>query len=287
MSAARSGVGARARRFFFAAGRGIELLNGRTIILKLGTAVRPALLLDARAVPEPVDALVQLPFGELDLLACAVLVEQPVAHRDGDLIEVADLGEDVVGGAAEPNEAALFGERPTVPQPELLASQPPRLLDHLVAVARRNRRPVGKAGVVPILLGKPEPPHVLDAVEGDAAGDRVPLAEVLDRGDERLRSGIGEGHVHRQPTSGEGREQGRARRSLPRTPMIKIDMAPRSSLIRGEKTTNGAEECRRLLDIRYMAAVVDWHQLGAEPARRGLRRLQRNGILPPVNDDGR
>ena len=56
------------------------------------------------------DDLVQLPFGEVDLGGGALGVEEAGSHRDRHLVQVADLAEDVVRGAAEAGEAALLGE---------------------------------------------------------------------------------------------------------------------------------------------------------------------------------
>src|SRR5579884_2763948 len=61
-------------------------------LIAAGSLSTSWLVLDAGALPQPVDALMELPFGELDLLPRALLVQESVAHRDRDLIQVADLG---------------------------------------------------------------------------------------------------------------------------------------------------------------------------------------------------
>src|ERR1017187_3025555 len=74
----------------------------------------PGSILDAGERRQPVDQRVELLLGEVDLLRGALDVQQSGAHRDRDLVEVADLREDFVGRLSQSMKAALFGERAAV-----------------------------------------------------------------------------------------------------------------------------------------------------------------------------
>src|SRR5690348_11396106 len=82
--------------------------------------------LDARVQFQLLDDLVQLPLRQIDLRRCPLRVQQARAHRDRDLVQVANLAEYVVGGAAEAGEAALLGEGAPIAEHELLLRQAPR-----------------------------------------------------------------------------------------------------------------------------------------------------------------
>ena len=126
------------------------------------------------------DDLVELTLGELDLGGRAVVVEQSGAHGDGDLVQVADLFEDVLGRLAQAGETALLGEGAPVAEHQLLRRQASCQRQRLVARATRQRAAVGNSVVVPRLVGEPEVPDVLDAVEHDLAGHVEPTAVVLE-----------------------------------------------------------------------------------------------------------
>ena len=64
-------------------------------------------VLDASAVPQTLDALVELLLGEVDFLLGAIGVEQAVAHGDRDLVDVPDLRQHVIRHSAQLDEAAL------------------------------------------------------------------------------------------------------------------------------------------------------------------------------------
>ena len=87
---------------------------------------RPQFILDAGDVPQLVDALVELALGELDFLPRAFFVEQTGAHRDRDLVQIADLHENVVGDPAQADESPLLGKRAAVAEPQLIRRQAPR-----------------------------------------------------------------------------------------------------------------------------------------------------------------
>ena len=125
-------------------------------------------------MPDAVDCLVELALSELDLLSSALGVEQAVAHGDGDLIQSA-----------------------LVTKSELVGGEASRELEYLLASAPRDGCTIGESSLIPILLREPEPTDVLDAIEGNAARDRVPSTEMLDRGEKSRNGGIGIGHTRR------------------------------------------------------------------------------------------
>src|SRR4029079_1048744 len=77
----------------------------------------PSLSGEARVVPQLVDALVELSFGELDFLPRPFLVEQAAVHRDRDLVQIADLHENVVGDPAQADVLPLLGKRASLSGP--------------------------------------------------------------------------------------------------------------------------------------------------------------------------
>src|SRR3954469_19617946 len=190
--------------------------------------------------PESVDELVQLLLGEVDLLGGTVHVEETGAHRDRHLVQVADLREDFLGDLPEADEAAFLGESAAVPQDELRLREALRELEHLVAVAPRKGSAIGDAGVVPGIVGEPEPSHILDTVEGDATGHAVSTTLVFDRRHVPLNGIVVEGHYTRESI-----------RNL------------RSS----EEFLDGTEERIRLLDVRHVTALVDDDQCSVEGTR--------------------
>lgn len=132
------------------------------------------------------DDLVQLPLREVDLCRGALGVQQAGAHGDRDLVQVADLAENVIRRAAEAGEAALLGECAAVAEHQLLLREAVREGQHLVAAAPGEGATVGEAAVVPALVGEPESADVLDAVERDAARHVVASPVVIERRDVRL-----------------------------------------------------------------------------------------------------
>src|SRR5690606_10964567 len=123
-----------------------------------------------------IDQPVQLLLGEVDLLRRGFDVEQAGAHGDGDLVEIANLGEDLVGVLAQAEEAALLGEGAAVALDQLLRREALGEGDDFLARAAGQRASVGEAEVVPGLVGEPEPADVLDAVVQDAHRDVVATA---------------------------------------------------------------------------------------------------------------
>lgn len=146
-------------------------------------------------MPDAVDCLVELALSELDLLASAFGVEEAIAHGDGDLIHVPDLGQDLLGHAAQTEKRPLFGEGSLVTKSELVGGQASRELEYFLATAPGDGCTIGESGLIPILFREPEPTDVLDAIEGDAARDRVPSAEMLDRSEKSRNGGIEIGHT--------------------------------------------------------------------------------------------
>jgi hypothetical protein len=149
------------------------------------------LLLDASVVPNPVHALVKLTFGQLDFLFRTLGVEQSVAHRDGDLIHVPNLREELFGDTAETQECPFLRESATVPHAELLCRNPAREVENLIATTARQRTTIGHAGLFPTFFGKPQPADVFDSVERDPARYGVASTRTLDRGDDWRRLGWG------------------------------------------------------------------------------------------------
>jgi hypothetical protein len=146
-------------------------------------------------MPDAVDCLVELSLSELDFLASAFGVEQPIAHGDGDLIHVSDLGQDLLGHASQTEKRPLFSEGALVTKSELVGGQASRELEYFLASAPRDGGTIGESRLIPVLFREPEPTDVLDAIEGDAARDGVPSTEMLDRGEKSRNGGIGIGHT--------------------------------------------------------------------------------------------
>src|ERR1700694_4187027 len=159
-------------------------LSGESF-LRAGIA-RPLLLLYAGGWAQAVDEIVQLALGQLELLRGAFDVEEAGAHGDADLIEKADLGEDVVSEAAQAVKASLLRLGAAGAGGELLRVEPLREGEDLVLRAAGERRAIGDAVVIPSLLREPETPDMLHPVEDDAHADFDGLAVKLERPDLRL-----------------------------------------------------------------------------------------------------
>src|SRR5262245_35103013 len=93
---------------------------------------------------QAVDAIVQLSFSQVELLARAILVDPAFAHRYRDLIHIANLRQHVVGQPAKLQEPPLLGEGATVAAAELLGVQPSREVQYFVWRATRNGRAIRK-----------------------------------------------------------------------------------------------------------------------------------------------
>ena len=102
--------------------------------------VRNLLVFDAGGVAQLLDGFVELTLRDLDFLTRSFLVQKTFTHRKRDLVEVANLGQDVVGFTAQADESPLLGERATIAQPELVRRQPPGLLQYRITAPSRNRR---------------------------------------------------------------------------------------------------------------------------------------------------
>src|ERR1017187_1819876 len=85
-------------------------LFGATAFTRM-VPLSPGLILDAGERRQPVDQRVELLFGEVDLLRGAFDVEEAGPHGYRDLVQVADLREDLVGRLSQSVKAALLGER--------------------------------------------------------------------------------------------------------------------------------------------------------------------------------
>jgi hypothetical protein len=114
-------------------------------------------------------------------LARPVGVEQAIAHRDGDLIHVANLREELFGDATETQERAFLGKRSAVTHAELLRSNLAGEIQDFFTGAAGEGATIRDARLIPTLLGKPQPPDVFDSVERDSARHGVPSTEVVDR----------------------------------------------------------------------------------------------------------
>src|SRR3954471_3043808 len=136
----------------------------------------------------------ELLLGEVDLLRGAVHVEQTSPHGDRDLIQVANLGEDLFGHLAQADEAALLSEGAAVAEDKLGRRKTPRELEHFIAIPARKGTTIRYPGVVPGIIGKPETTHVLDTVEGDAARHAVPATLIVDGRHVWLNGIVVEGH---------------------------------------------------------------------------------------------
>src|SRR5262252_3946149 len=53
-----------------------------------------------------------------------------------------------------------------------------------------------------------------------------------------------------------------------------------------EKGSNCREQRRRLLDVWHVSRTIDRHELRAERSRGARRRLERDRVLPSVDDQG-
>ena len=146
-------------------------------------------------MPDAVDCLVELALSQLDLLSRAFGVEQSIAHGDGDLIHVPDLGQDLLGHATQTEKRPLFSESSLVTKSELVGGQASREFEFFLASATGDGCTIGESSLIPILFREPEPTDVLDAIEGDAARDGVSSTEMLDRGEKSRNGGIGIGHT--------------------------------------------------------------------------------------------
>src|ERR1035437_1399416 len=156
----------------------------------------PGLILDAGERRQPVDQRVELLFGEVDLLRGTFDVEEAGPHGYRDLVQVADLREDLVGRLAQSVKAALLGERAAMALDQLVRREVLRKRECLILRAAGQRAAVGQAEIVPRLIGEPEAPHVLHAVEADAARHVVASAVAFDRRDMGLRDFVVGGHFH-------------------------------------------------------------------------------------------
>src|SRR5438270_6794305 len=107
----------------------------------------------------------ELLLGQLDFLRRPLLVEKTGTHGDRNLIEVPNLREDVVGGTTQLVVASTLRDRAPVPQGELRWREPLRELHDLVAAAAGDPAPVRKPRVGQLLVGEPQPAHILDSVE--------------------------------------------------------------------------------------------------------------------------
>jgi hypothetical protein len=145
-------------------------------------------LFHARSPLQATDAVVQLMFDQFHFLRRAFVVDHAHAHRNRHLIHVANAVDDLVGHRAELQVSPLFGHGSAMPERQLLRGEPVREGHDLIRAAARDRRAVRNAAFSAGFVREPEPPHVLDAIERDAAGHRDPAALVLDRG--YMRRGI-------------------------------------------------------------------------------------------------
>src|SRR5690242_7681931 len=82
-------------------------------------SARNPLPFDSRVALESIDELVELLFGEIYFLGGSIHVEQTSAHRDRDLIQVANLRENFLGHLAETDEPAFLGKGAPIAQNEL------------------------------------------------------------------------------------------------------------------------------------------------------------------------
>lgn len=146
-----------------------------------------------RERPELLNDLVKLPLGQIDLGRGAFRVEKAGAHADRDLIEIADLAEDLIGGMTESDKPALFRQGPPIPQQNILLREPASERERLLARSAGECSAVGQADVIPRFIGEPEPADVLDAVEDDATAHIEASAVVIERCDLRLYGLVGHG----------------------------------------------------------------------------------------------
>jgi hypothetical protein len=201
---------------------------------------------------------VQLAFREIDFGGCAIGVEQARAHADRDLVEVADLAEDLVGRLAQAGEATLLRHGAAIPEQQILLGEPARDDENLLAGAARERAAVGETTIVPRLVREPEPTHVLDAVERHPTG-HVEVPPVIFEGrDVRLNDLVVHGVV--------------AARGRP-FPLAK-------------ESPQGREEEAGLLNVRHMPAIFQHETLGAQRPGRVLRGGEGDRILPAVDHEG-
>ena len=140
-------------------------------------------------------------------------------------------------------KSALLGERAAMPQAELVGGESAREVEHFVAAcAPASRARSGTPRLVQSFLGEPEPADVLDAVERDAAGDRVALAEVSTTRCTCAMSRRTTSAAHKRQLIEANRKAQTAHETR------------RRFSVRAEKVANGAKERSRLLDIRHVAA---------------------------------
>ena len=142
---------------------------------------------------ELLNNLMQLSLGQIDFGRRTFGVEEASAHADGDLVEIADFAEDLIGGATKPDEPALFRQRPPIPQQNVLLREPASERECLLARPTGECSAVGQTGVIPRLVGEPEPSDVLDAVEHDAAAHVEASAVVIERRNVWLYGLVGHG----------------------------------------------------------------------------------------------
>ena len=135
----------------------------------------------------------QLLLGQLDFLRGTLLIEQAGPHRDGHLIEIANLRENVVGRAPQLEVASPLGDGAPIAKRELGRSEPLCERHDFVPTSSRNAATVGKTGVDQFLVGKPQPADILDPIERNTTRHVQPLAIVLDGRDVRLDDVV-EGH---------------------------------------------------------------------------------------------
>src|ERR1041385_3911866 len=145
---------------------------------------------EAGVVAQALDALVQLVLRQIDFLIRAFLVEQAVPNRRRDLVQIANLGEDLVRVLAQLEIATLVAERAPVAKQQLVLGELARLRQDVLTAGARDRTAVRKPRILPILFGEPEAADVLDAVEPDAASHLEAATRRLDGSDERLGVGI-------------------------------------------------------------------------------------------------
>src|SRR4051812_40886889 len=67
--------------------------------------------------------LFDLLLNQLQLLAGTLAIQHSVSHGDGDAVHVLDLGDDLFGGAAKPDVAALVRKRTVAAALQVLRSQ--------------------------------------------------------------------------------------------------------------------------------------------------------------------
>ena len=135
----------------------------------------------------------QLALRQVDFGGRTLGVEQPRAHADRDLVQIADLTEDLVGGLAEPDESALLRQRAAVAKEDVLLREATREHQGFFARAPGQRTSVRESRVVPGLIVEPQSADVLDSVEDNATGDVEAPTIVLECRDMRLYGLFGHG----------------------------------------------------------------------------------------------